>query len=234
MSKQTLQRVLILSDLHFPFQDNRAIKNALSLGKQNKVTKIILNGDVIDFHAISRFIKNPNKRNLHQEIELTKQFIYSIRKQFPNIPIIYKSGNHSERLTTYLWTKAEEFSDLPELSLQNLLHFKENKIRFSPKDEVIKLGKLSIIHGHEVGNICTVYPARSLFMTCNSSTLAGHCHRQSSFVKRTIDGEIIRTFTTGCLCQLTADYSIHNDWVHGCAIVTVDRNGEFEVDLRSL
>lgn len=234
MSKRITQRVLILSDLHFPFQNDKAIKKALTLGKLNKVTKIILNGDTLDCHAISRFVKNPKERNLRYEIETCREFLYSLRKQFPSATIIFKNGNHEQRLTTYLYTKAEEFSDLPELTLESLLHFKQNKIHYSPKEEVIRLGKLSVIHGHEAGGICTVYPARSLFLTSNTSCLAGHCHRQSSFVKRTIKGEIIRSFTVGCLCQLTADYSTHNDWVNGCALVTVDDNGDFEVDLKTL
>jgi len=228
------QRVLILSDLHFPFHNYQAVKQALELGKENKVNTIILNGDTIDFHAISRFVKNPKERNLQREIEETKLFLYSLRKQFPKAEIIFKEGNHEARLTTYLWTRAEEFSDLPELSLQSLLHFKPNGIRFSEKNEVLRLGKLSVIHGHEAGGICTVYPARSLFLTANTDAIAGHCHRQSSFVKRTIKGEIIKTYTTGCLCELKADFSTHNDWMNGCALVTVEGNGDFDVDLRTL
>jgi len=234
MIKNDTKRILIISDIHFPFQNDKALNKALQIGKDNKVSKIILNGDIIDFHSISRFEKNPKERNLRQEIETTRNFLYSLRKQFPKIEILYKIGNHEKRLTSYLWSKAEEFSDLPELSLERLLHFKENNIQYYPKDKVIKLGKLSVIHGHELSTgICSVYPSRSLFLGSNTSCIAGHCHRQSSFVKRTLNGNIIKTFTVGCLCNLIADYSTYNDWTNGCAIVELFNNDDFEVKLIS-
>jgi predicted phosphodiesterase len=225
------KKTLIISDCHFPYENKEAIKTALEAGKENNVNRIILNGDIIDFHAISRFQKDPKERDLRNEIERTREFIYSLRKKFPRAEIIYKDGNHEARLTAYLWSKAEEFSDLPELSLQSLLHFKQNKIVFSAKDEVIKNGKLSVIHGHEAGSICTVYPARALFLTSLTNTIAGHCHRQSSFVKRTLTGEIYKTFTTGCMCSLKSDYATHNDWVNSFALVETEKNGDFEVRL---
>lgn len=225
---------LILNDIHVPFQNPSAILSALTFGKKLKPQNIILGGDIIDFHSISRFQKNPKERNLKREISETRELLETIRKTFPKSQIFYKIGNHEARLESYLWTKAEEFSDLDELTLPNLLHFRKYRIQFVPKETVIQLGKLSCIHGHEAGNICTVYPARNLFLTSNVNTIAGHCHRQSSFVKRNIKGELIKTFTTGCLCELQADYSTFNDWVNGFGVVELDRIGNFEVDLKTI
>ena len=51
-------RVLIISDLHFPYQDNEAITIALNYGIEKKVDCILINGDLIDFATISRHEKD--------------------------------------------------------------------------------------------------------------------------------------------------------------------------------
>jgi hypothetical protein len=37
-------------------------------------------------------------------------------------------------------------------------------------------------------------------------------------------------WSTGCLCDLTPDYSRVNRWNHGFAVVEVDEAGSFNVD----
>ena len=57
-------RTLIISDLHFPYQDNEAIELALNYGLEKDVNCILLNGDVIDFATVSRFDKDWRSRSL--------------------------------------------------------------------------------------------------------------------------------------------------------------------------
>lgn len=213
------KKTLLLTDTHFPYQNNEAIKTCLADGKKFAPDTIILNGDIIDFYSLSRFVKDPKQRNLKNEIDITTEFLSTLRNKFPKAKILFKSGNHENRLKNFIYTKSEEFADLPELSLKSLLHLKDYNIEYVPDDEVIQLGKLSILHGHEAGNICSTYPARSLFMVAKTNAIAGHCHRQSSYVTKTISGETIKTYTQGCLCELAPDYSRYNEWCNGYAII---------------
>ena len=50
--------ILILSDIHFPYQDNKALELALNYGLENNVNDIYLNGDIGDFYQCSRFTKD--------------------------------------------------------------------------------------------------------------------------------------------------------------------------------
>jgi predicted phosphodiesterase len=230
-----MSKIIVLNDIHIPYQDSAAVKSALQIAKKYNPDKIIIGGDCIDFHAISRFLKNPRERNLKEEINQTREFLRTLRDIFPKADILFKEGNHEARLGVFLWSKAEEFSDLDELTLPSLLHFKEHQIQYYPKEKIIYLTKkLVVIHGHERGSICTTFPARSLFLTTNISAIAGHCHRQSSFVKRTITGELIRTYTTGCLCATSADYAVFTDWTQGIALVETNGKGEFDVTLKEI
>ncbi len=55
--------ILLLSDIHVPYHNIQALTLALKYGLENEVNTILLNGDIIDFYAISRFEKDPRKRN---------------------------------------------------------------------------------------------------------------------------------------------------------------------------
>ena len=61
--------ILVLSDLHFPYQNNEAISIAMQNGLDNNVNTIFLLGDVLDFFQCSRFEKTPHKRSIAQEFD---------------------------------------------------------------------------------------------------------------------------------------------------------------------
>ena len=56
-------KFVVISDIHFPYQDDKAIKAALDFIKTNPVDTIILNGDILDFYDVSSFDKDPDRIN---------------------------------------------------------------------------------------------------------------------------------------------------------------------------
>lgn len=58
------KRVLILSDIHAPYHNIDAITAALQHAKKSKPDALLLNGDTIDCHRLSRFIKDPKEKKL--------------------------------------------------------------------------------------------------------------------------------------------------------------------------
>jgi len=57
-------RILVLSDIHFPYQDNKALELALNYGLQKKANAVYLNGDILDFYQCSRFTKDRRLRDM--------------------------------------------------------------------------------------------------------------------------------------------------------------------------
>jgi hypothetical protein len=96
----------------------------------------------------------------------------------------------------------------------------------------IKAGKLHIIHGHEYKfNISNpVNPARGFYMRAKTHVIGSHLHQSSQHSAKALDGNVISTWSTGCLCGLHPRYKPLNDWNHGFAIVAIDQRGGFEVD----
>lgn len=224
-------RTLILSDIHIPYHDEVALNAAIEYGRKNKPDIIILNGDIGDFYAVSRHDKDP-RRCLADELDAVRQFLFWLRKQFPKARIIYKIGNHEDRMERFLVKNAPVLLGTSDFEISSLLKFDELKIECVGSLNLIRLGKLCIYHGHELpqGMSSPVNPARGMWMRVQETLLAGHWHRVSEHTEKTgISGKVSSCWSTGCLCDMRPAYCISNRWSHGFAFVLTEKNGEFEV-----
>jgi predicted phosphodiesterase len=225
-------RNLILSDVHIPYHNEAALSAAVEHGKKLKPDCVILNGDTADFYSISRFLTDPKKRNLKNEVENVRHFLGWLRGQFPKARIIYKLGNHDERWANFIWIKAAELWDFEELQIEQVLDFENFGIEIVKDQKIIQIGKLSVLHGHEFpkGLTNAVNPARGNFLRGLESSLAGHLHRTSEHTETSMAGKIISCWSTGCLCGLNPGYSRINKTNHGFAFVELFGEGQFNVN----
>ena len=224
--------ILLLSDIHVPYHNIQALTLALKYGLENEVNTILLNGDIIDFYAISRFEKDPRKRNFGHEVLMTRQFLATLRKLFPNAAIYYKCGNHDVRYDHYIMRNAPDLLGMDEFNFESLMHLDKHNITFIPDKQIIHAGKLTILHGHELGAsvFSPVNIARGLFLRAKDSALCGHHHQASEHTEPNINGKITTCWSVACLCELHPDYMPINKHHHGFAHVRVMDNGEFEVN----
>jgi len=233
------ERVLIISDIHYPYYDREALLCALKYGKDKDVNTIVINGDLIDFWQISSFSKIGRKMSAADEVQGTREFLYWLRNEFPNCQIVYKFGNHEARWNKYIWSREPELAKLLEmeygqnLGLPAMLHCEKLKISIVHEWQWIRLGKLTIIHGHEVSGRFggSVTPARALMNKMKVSAIQGHVHQVDSYTANNGKGEAISCFATGALCNLDADYdgTAKLRCSHGFAYV--EMNGDnFKVD----
>lgn len=229
-------RTLIISDLHFPYQDNDAINVALNYGLEKDVNCILINGDLIDFANISRHDRDFRNRSTIYEIEQVRYFLEILRDYFPKSRIIFKYGNHDERWDKWLYTNAPEFFELDDLQLEKVLRLNDLQIEVVKDKRPIRIGKLTILHGHEiVGGSGGVNPARATFTKTLESVLVGHYHKTSSHVERTMNGDIISVQSIGSLCGLTPSYMPINKWNHGFAYCTLDiKTGEYHLENKQI
>jgi len=224
-------RALILSDIHIPFYDKQATLCALKYGEHLGADTILLNGDVADFFALSFWQNDPRKRDFPEEIKAVKEFLGCVRGAFPKSKIIYKLGNHEERMIRYMQVKAPELLGLPEFEIESVLGLKDNGIQLVKDNRPIKFGMLNIIHGHEYRFAISnpVNPARGLFLRGKVHAVCGHFHQSSQHTERALDQQVLGTWSTGCLCDLHPEYRPINNWNHGFMVVDTDKQGAFEV-----
>jgi len=229
---KSIERMLVISDIHIPYHNAPALKKALEYGKEKNIDSILINGDFIDFAPISYFTKDPyTKMNLSADLELTRKILQIIRNTFPDIPIYYKNGNHEDWLEKYLMNKAPELLDIEEFKLKTLLRFGELGIQEISSYAMMKFGKLNIVHGHELkSTLRSVNPARTLYLKTKKSTLVAHHHVTSEHTESDIDGQITTCWSIGCLSQLKPKYAgLDSKYNLGFAYVTKTKDGNFTV-----
>ncbi len=221
----------ILSDVHVPYHNEQALAAAVAHLKKSKPDVLLLNGDFADFYTISRYTKNPKKRNFKREVKLLREGLAWLRSQFPASRIVYKMGNHDERWDHWLWNHAPEISDLPQVRLPAILGAKKHGIEFVGDGRPVMAGKLAIFHGHELsgGPFVPAMPARSAFLRTTASVMVGHHHRTSTHTQPNWKHEEIVCWSVGCLCDLNPEYSRVNSTNWGFARIEVETDGQFSV-----
>lgn len=227
------RKILVLSDLHCPYHDVKAISEAIHWGQEWGVDTVILLGDIMDFHRISRYPSDPETLSFAREIEIGNQMLFGIRESFRDAEIHYIQGNHEVRLDAYIQKNASEFADLPDLRLERLLDLYAQEINWVA-DGFIHCGDMSFIHGHEMRGIGGVNPSRKLFNKMKKSAICGHLHRPESFYTRDGAGKLLQCHVVGHLGDPTPNYHPRNDWQHGFALVEVTKRGNVYVENRTI
>lgn len=229
-------RILLLADVHIPFHDKPALTAALRCGQEKDVDTIFLNGDFLDFFSVSFFEKDPRKRDFRLELDAAQRAMTCIRSAFPKARIYLKLGNHEERYERYMRVKAPELLGIKKFELSNLIDAPHFKIDIIGEKRICKIGKLFVLHGHEVGKaiFSPVNPARGLYMRGKENVLGAHHHQTSQHTEKTMGENIISAWSVGCLCDLHPEYLPINNWNHGFAVVSQDAEGNFEVDNKKI
>lgn len=224
------KKVGLICDLHIPYHSIEAITTALEYLKKEKIDCIIINGDLLDFYQLSRFCKDPRKRNFKGELEAGREFLKVLKDKF-GVPIFYKLGNHELRFEKYLFVKAPELLDIEEFKLEFLLRCQEYGCQIIGDKTIIKLGKLNIIHGHEFigGAVAPVNIARGLYLKGKVSAIQGHNHITSEHTETNMNGEITTTWSVGCLSELHPEYMPLNKWNHGFCLIELEEEKYFRI-----
>lgn len=221
------KKIGIMSDVHLPYHNIPAVTASIDYFKNEKIDALLLNGDTLDCHHLSRFMKDPKKRDFKHELDTFKAFIEILKKEL-DCKIFFKVGNHDARYEKFLLEKAHELRGIEEFEFENIIKARANGIEIIKSNQYMKLNSLNGIHGHEyIGGISApVNVARGLYLRGKVSAFQGHNHSTSEHSETDMNGKITTTWSIGCLCELSPDYMPLNKWNHGCAMVELDPNGE--------
>lgn len=219
-------KVGILSDIHLPYHNLDALTEALTVLKKEQVDAVLLNGDTIDCHQLSRFVKDPKKRDFKYELDTLKVFFERL-DEILKCKIYFKIGNHEARYQQFLFMKAGELAGIEDFEFSNLIKARERGIQMIESNQYMKLNGLNGIHGHEYfGAFSPVNIARGLYMKGKTSAFQGHNHQTSEHTETDMNGNITTTWSVGCLSELNPSYMPLNKWNHGFAWVEMDSNGQ--------
>lgn len=239
VTKHSKRTVGIMSDIHVPYHDEKAVRVTLDYFHEVNVDEIVLLGDVCDFYKISFFKGDPRRMSFQEELDVARGWLRDLRKEFPEHKITYVMGNHEVRLERYINDKAPELAGINSLTVPGILEldslgidFIDNVDRLVKGESPLTLGKLTLLHGHEVrASYGAVNIPRLYFMKVHTNVLFGHVHKAQSYITKDIHGTIMGAWSIGCLCHLRERYMPVNEWTTGFAVVRVnDTTGKFSVD----
>jgi predicted phosphodiesterase len=222
---------LILSDIHVPYHDKRALELAINKGVKEGCDHVYINGDFYDFHKISRFESDPGSRDPDGELELGQPILAEIGRVFRGKKR-YKIGNHDYRFEAYLATNAAAIAGMKAFRLDKVLELEKMGYEYVASKQWAMMGELAILHGHEFPKGLTdpVNVGRGVYNRLGDGGLVGHWHKTSRHVETSgLKRRMTVAHSTGCLCDLRPSYAPMNRWNHGFAIVELAKNGEYNL-----
>lgn len=227
MIKNKYEKLVITSDWHLPYGDEKAIALFKEFIKEEKPDRLIIAGDFIDFAEISDFRKAPIEGDILQKnIDLAVKELTELRKLMGRKQIDYIEGNHTWRLKKYLINHAPELSGLKNLKIENLLQLDKLKVKFYPvkkeanrfQDNFLKIENLYIGH-FDKANKGSGMTARRLLLDKGVSVLQSHCHRFGMITQRQMNNNLLVGAEVGCLCSLNPSYLSNPDWCQGFVVL---------------
>lgn len=94
--KEDNSSILIISDMHIPYQHNDTLDFLSDLKVKYKPTRIICMGDELDKHSLSFHDSDPDLRSAGDELEASKLVISKLKKIFPKMDLL--ESNHGSLL----------------------------------------------------------------------------------------------------------------------------------------
>ena len=229
LDPKKLGTCLVLSDVHAPYTHKESFEAALYDAKAQGVTSVIINGDFLDMHRVSRYGTNHQAPNVQAEIDYATSLIDYIDEVLDNPTIIWKDGNHDIRLQAYINANAPEIAGIAGTTIYDLMNMEERGIVYTGR-RMTSYGDLLVIHGDEVRGIGGIDPARKAAAKFpGMNVMCGHTHRgESRFFKRP-DGFVTHTHVVGHLGECSPEYHPYTNWRLGWAIIE-EIDGTVHVD----
>jgi len=244
---------VVISDHHCPHEDRVFHALFCQYIEDEQPDRIEINGDLLDFADISRHRQipatgpgGPNDYNntVNECLQAAFNVLHDYRLACPNAHIRLKFGNHDCRLYYSLLDNLKGLyditaanSEVPALSLRNLLHLDELHIELVEKEwdkAKTRIGKrLTALHGYSTSK----NPGGKMLTELSGSTLQGHSHRLSLLYRTSHDPddgpETRLAGECGCACQIGDGLGYITgasaDWQNGFGIVKTWSDHDFTV-----
>lgn len=192
-------KILVLGDLHFPFHNQKALKEVLYAVKQEKPTHVVQIGDLYDQYSFSRFTRKnlvlPGDE-LREARDRAIDLWSSVRGNSSSRQCYQILGNHDLRLIKRAEEKLPEAQELVKKSIMELYRFKGVQTVEDDRD-LLKINGIVFHHGYlsRLGDHMRYF---------GSSTVVGHSH-VGGCVYEQRNGQTLFELNAGYLADETAE-----------------------------
>lgn len=182
--------ILVISDLHCPYQHPDAHKFLSAVKSRYKPDQVVCIGDEVDFHALSYHESNPDLPSAGEELRKAIIALKPIYKMFPKVTVI--ESNHGSMVL-----RKSLSAGIPTKAIRSY-----NDVLDAPKgwnwvfDTIIEtaLGPVYFCHGKAgaPGKLASQY---------GMSTVQGHFHEKSQVNYISTPEKLMFDAHTGCLAN---------------------------------
>lgn len=223
---------ILAGDFHVPNHRVEPIMAMLKYAEENKIRKLVINGDLLDNTPFTRWLHEPiNPKDIPRWFDMAKALLMEFKNHFNEI--YFLEGNHDFWFKRFLMERATMLFGDKYFHLEERLGLLDMGIKFLDQRYLVKAGKLNIHHGHILfrGGGSYANGARMLYMKAKSNMICSHLHVESSHTEPDVDDTIVTTFVTGCMCTLRPEYQpFGGKACHGFAHIKVKPNKDFTVN----
>ena len=216
-----MSRVLVIPDLHLPFEHDRALKFCKAVYKRFDCNKVICTGDMLDIHQISRHVSEPDSMGATEELAAAKRKIKEWAKAFPKLDLVI--GNHD----AIPKRQAKEVG-LPSAYLKDIKEVYGMPNSWKLKSRVVQDGVL-YIHNAGSGKYAAINKAKDMSM----SVVCGHTHRHGGTIYFSNPFKLFFGMNVGCLIDKDT-YAMrynNNEPSLGCGVV-IDGHESFFIPMK--
>lgn len=246
-------KILAISDLHVPFH----LPVETFSEYAGRIDALVINGDLIDFSAISKFSKCYRNSPMDEIIEC-RQYLIDLIEYLSPKDVYITFGNHDVRLQAYLSKNLD--TDLLELMPETPIDLivddgirrydkrSKSKVWYEPIRKVfpdvefhyegdwrIKIGSVWFAHPltFSSGNLKTAEKALDYFLKNDlgrvTAIVLGHTHKSGDIRKG-----LIQVYEQGACCQTEkmtyTDGRLTDKQQKGFMFVALDENGDLMYD----
>lgn len=227
-----LERILLIFDLHAPYNDKPSTANAHLfardfIGSRTNAT-VGFGGDTYDYYLASKYDRRDNGKGpqlLSDELDLgyetgVKPFLDATPKANDRFAL---GGNHEARVNNLLAHAAPSLRHGSMRDPEDMQGWRKNGVRyfapFAGNSTYQLMDTLHITHGWKAG----MNAPRQQLARYGRSIVHGHTHKASYQRELMGDGTYREVWSSGCLAQRGPDFAPMPDWSWGFLAGMIDR-----------
>lgn len=214
---------LIQPDTHFPYENHQHVRLFLKVAKALKPDYFVNLGDSIDFWQLSKFSKDPLRKNMiHDDLDDFKKHLYEMDKALgDNCQKIFLGGNHEARIEHYIRERCPEITKLVT-SVRSYCGFDDLGWSYIPYGKIYKLGTVHYIHGDLIG----INSGIAMLRKYGVNVVHGHDHRGSVRWFQNLEKNIFCMSCGHLSDQSQQEYLKYGiaDWASGFGIIYYSDN----------
>lgn len=231
LKKNGVTQVLVLPDIHYPFEDRRTMKAVEELMGDEEWDHLIYLGDVMDFNCVSEHNKNNLRAVDGQAVALDYAHANVALYRHANLvkdgcSMTWIQGNHDERIERVINANPQMQGILEvENNIKLIEEGRMKYVKFWQTGKTVKVGKATFIHGTYVNE----FHAKTHVLNYGTNVFYGHCHDTLNYPKVWAGEETIIAQSLGCLCDLDQKYlkGKPTKWIQALGIFYFLPNGNF-------